>query len=315
MTDQRATSLTIISPVFNEVDVIEHFYKELKTVLTPLKYTSKILFVLDKSSDGTIDVLKKIAHQDPSVQILSLSSRFGHQMSLLAGIDHADADMAIMMDCDLQHPPELIPKMIEEFEKGKEIVYTVRLDTEKIGMGKKLLSRLFYRFINSMSDTHINESAADFRLVSRRILKILKEQIRERNIFLRGIFSWIGFEQTAISFTANQRFAGKSKYSLSRRVKLGTHGVFSFSKKPLKAAILLGSLLAVSSLIFGLFTCVQYLFHKSLPSGWTTLITLISGFSGIQLIFLGILGEYIGNIFDEVKARPHYLVAEKINLP
>lgn len=306
--------LAVISPVFNEVAVIEHFYNELKGVLKTLNYESKILFVLDRSSDGTIDVLRKLAKEDPSVQVLALSTRFGHQMSLLAGIDHADADLAIMMDCDLQHPPQLIPQMIQEFEKGKDIVYTIRTDTQNIGFFKKMLSKLFYRFINLISDTHINESAADFRLISGRVLKILKEQVREKNIFLRGIFSWMGFDQSAIRFSAHDRFAGKSKYSLSRRVKLGTQGVFSFSKKPLQAAIFVGTILAVGAFAFGLFTCVQYFFHRSFPTGWATIISLVSGFSGIQLIFLGIVGEYIGNIFDEVKGRPHYIIEEKMNI-
>jgi glycosyltransferase involved in cell wall biosynthesis len=306
-------TLTVISPVYNEVDGIEQFYQELKKVLKPLKYDAKILFVLDRGTDGTLDVLRKIANKDPSVQVLALSSRFGHQMSLLAGIDHTHSDVAIMMDSDLQHPPQLIPLMIEEFEKGKEIVYTIRTETVKIPFFKKFLSKTFYRFINLMSDTHVNENAADFRLISGRVLKILKEQIRERNIFLRGIISWMGFEQVGIPFVAQERFAGTTKYSFTRRVKLGAAGIFSFSKKPLQAAIFLGSILALLAFAFGLFTCVQYFTHKSFPTGWATIVTLISLFSGIQLIFLGIVGEYIGNIFDEVKARPHYLVEEKVN--
>lgn len=307
-------TLTVITPVYNESEVIEQFYKELKLVLSKLNYDSKILFVLDRSTDGTFDILKKIARDDPAAQVLSLSSRFGHQMSLLAGLDHSNSDIAIMMDSDLQHPPEIIPQLIAEYEKGHDIVYTIRLDTEKIGVVRKMLSKLFYQCINLISETHINESAADFRLISKRVLQILKEQIRERNVFLRGIMSWIGFDQKAITFNAKQRPAGQSKYSLSRRIRLGAHGVFSFSKKPLQAAIIFGFLLAAAGFMFGIFTCVQYFFHKTLPLGWATLVALLTGFSGIQLIFLGIVGQYIGGIFDEVKGRPHYLIAEKLNL-
>lgn len=306
-------TLTVISPVYNEVETIEAFYKELKEVLSSIGYQSQILFILDKSTDGTLKKLKAIASNDSSVQILALSSRFGHQMSLLAGINHADADAVIMMDCDLQHPPQIIPQMIKAFEKGKEIVFTIRSNTEKIGFIKKLFSKVFYRFINLISDTHINENAADFRLISRRVLKILQREIQERNIFLRGIISWIGFEQASIPFNAPKRFAGKSKYSIGQQLKLGMNGIFSFSKKPLKAAILLGLFFASFAMIMGAITCIQYFFYQSIPSGWTTLVALLSGFSGIQLVFLGVVGEYIGNIFDEVKGRPRYLVEEKIN--
>jgi len=309
-------TLTIIAPVYNEEEVIERFYTVLKAELDQIKerYDSKILFVMDRGTDGTINVLKKIATSDPSVQVLALSSRFGHQMSLLAGIDHADSDAVVMMDSDLQHPPELIASMLQEFEKGTDIVFTVRENTEKIGFFKKTLSKLFYRCINLMSDTHINENAADFRLVSRRVLKVLQEKIRERNIFLRGLISWIGFKQTALPYSAQERPGGKSKYSLGRRVQLAAHGVFSFSKKPLQASIFLGALFALCSFVFGVATCVQYFLTSSFPSGWATMVILLSGFSGIQLIFLGIVGQYIGNIFDEVKGRPHYLVEEKINI-
>ncbi|HBB35117.1 MAG TPA: glycosyltransferase [Cyanobacteria bacterium UBA8803] len=308
-------TLTVISPVYNEEEVITDFYTELKGVLAGLshRYDSKILFVVDQSSDETFKILKSIAENDKSVQIILMSSRFGHQMSLLAGIDHSNSDVSIMLDSDLQHPPALIPKMLMKYEQGYDIVYTIRQDSRDIGFFKRFTSKLFYKLINQLSEVPINESAADFRLISNRVTKVFKNQIRERNQFLRGLFSWIGFRSTSIQFQVRKRGAGRSKYSLNRMVRFGLEGVVSFSKKPLKAAIILGFAFALLGLIYALISVIQYFIYAALPSGWTTLVFLISMFSGVQLIFLGIIGEYIGAIFDEVKGRPHYIVEEKVN--
>jgi polyisoprenyl-phosphate glycosyltransferase len=310
-------TLTVISPVYNEEAVVESFYHELKSQLDKLsgRYSSRILFVVDRSTDVTLRILKKIAQSDQSVQILALSSRFGHQMSLLAGIDHADSDAIIMMDCDLQHPPQVIPELLAAFEKGSDVVYTIRKDAEHTGLFKRASSRWFYRLINRISDIPINESAADFRLISRRVAIIFKEQLRERNMFLRGLISWVGFNQSAVSFTVGPRGGGISKYPLVRLLKFSREGVLSFSKKPLQAAIFVGVAFAGLGFIMAFVTFIQYCMKLVTPSGWTTLVILLSVFSGIQLIFLGIIGEYIGGIFDEVKKRPHYIVEEKVNLP
>ena len=309
-------TLTVISPVYNEAPVIESFYLALKKTLGTLrpKYRSEILFILDRSSDGTIEILRKIARKDKSVRVLSLSSRFGHQMSLLAGIDHSHSDIVLMMDSDLQHPPTVIPQLLREYEKGNDIVYAVRSDTRKIGFFKKISSALFYKMINMISEVPINENAADFRLISQKVASVFREQIRERNIFLRGMISWVGFNQASVTFVAGERHSGESKYNLARMLRFGISGVLSFSKKPLQAAILVGSLFAGFALINALVTFFYYFHDKSLPSGWTTIVILISGIGGVQLIFLGILGEYLAGIFDEVKGRPHYLVQEKINI-
>jgi polyisoprenyl-phosphate glycosyltransferase len=308
-------TLTVICPVYNEEKVISAFYHELKTVLTTLteQYTSSILFVVDRCTDRTLEVLRSIAKEDPSVRVLALSSRFGHQHSLLAGIDHSDADAVIMMDSDLQHPPALLPAMLEAYEAGYDVVYTFREDTNEIAALKRLSSKMFYRILNRISEVPINESAADFRLMSRRIVQIFQEHIRERNLFLRGLVGWVGFKSVGISFHVGQRRAGKTKYSLGRMVRFGIDGVVSFSKRPLQAAIIVGLGFAMFGLLYALITLVQYFYLSSWPSGWATLTILISTFSGIQLISLGIIGEYIGAIFDEVKRRPHYLVDEKIN--
>jgi glycosyltransferase involved in cell wall biosynthesis len=305
-------TLAVICPVYNEEQVIELFYRELKRVLTTLaEYDAQIIFAVDKSQDGTLAILKRIASQDAAVKILALSSRFGHQMSLLAGMDRTDADAVIMMDSDLQHPPDLIPTLIKEFENGYDIVYTLRLN--QTGWFKQLFSTLFYRVINHLSSIPINENAADFRLVSRRVVRVFQKDIRERNQFLRGLFSWVGFKSKAISFASTNRAAGKSKYSYVRLIRFAMDGIVSFSKRPLQAAVGLGLLFAAFGFIYAFITVIQYLFYSQLPPGWATLVILLSIFNGTQLVFLGIIGEYIGAIFDEVKGRPHYIVEEEIN--
>lgn len=308
-------SLAVISPVYNEEEVIELFYAKLKPVLAGLeeRYITKVLFVVDPSTDATLELLRRIALSDSSVQVIALSSRFGHQMSLLAGIDHSNTDLILMLDCDLQHPPDLIPEMLNESEKGYDIVYTVRKDSEEIGIFKRLGAKLFYRFINRISQVPINENAADFRLVSRRVADVFRSQIRERNQFLRGLFSWVGFNSVGIPFQVQKREAGTSKYTFKRMITFGVHGILSFSKRPLQAAIFVGLGFAGLGFMFAVITVIQYFLYSNFPPGWATLAILISVFSGIQLIFLGIIGEYVGAIFDEVKARPHYIVAEKIN--
>lgn len=309
-------TLTVICPVYNEQEVIEAFYNELKKVLVSMNnsYASNILFVVDRCSDNSLEILKSIARLDSDVQVIALSSRFGHQMSLLAGIDHAFTDAVIMMDSDLQHPPEIIPQLLAEFEKGYDIVYTLREDSAEINFFKRTSSKLFYRIINKLAEVPINESAADYRLVSRRVIEVFQNQIRERNQFLRGLFGWVGFSSIGVPFKVRKRGAGRSKYSIARMVRFGTDGVVSFSKSPLQAAAYLGFGLAFLGFLLAFLTVIQYFSSSQFPSGWATVVVLILIFSGTQLIFMGILGEYIGAIFDEVKARPHYIVQEKVNI-
>ncbi len=309
-------SLTVVCPVFNEERVISSFYTELRTVLTQVgaRYQSTILFVVDRSSDRTLDVLEGIAKEDACVKVLALSARFGHQMSLLAGIDYCDSDAVIMMDSDLQHPPAVIPELLEQFEAGYDIVNTIREDDESTGFFKRVTSRLFYRLLNRVSEIPILASAADFRLISRRVAEVFQLQIRERNQFLRGLFAWIGFPTAVVRFKCRPRGGGRSKYSLGKLLEFAARGVVAFSKRPLQAAVFLGFAFALLGFLLALVTVIEYFLSYSWPSGWATLAVIIPIFSGIQLIFLGILGEYVGAIFDEVKARPHYIVEKTINL-
>ena len=314
----KVERLTIVAPVYNEAEVIERFHARLRSVLDELanRYDARVLFVLDRSSDGTLQILRRIAANDTRSQVLVLSSRFGHQMSLLAGIDRArDADVVIMMDSDLQHPPELLPDLLSAYERGNDIVYTIRGDNADTGTLRKWAGGAFYRVLSYLSRVQISENAADFRLISRRVANVLRKEIRERNMFLRGLFSWMGFNQTSVKFVAAPRAAGHSKYSMSRMLSLATAAILSFSTKPLQMSIFVGLGFAGLSFVLGIFTVVAYFRDREIPSGWTTIVTLLLLFSGIQLIVLGILGAYVGGIYEEVKARPHYIVDEAINLP
>jgi glycosyltransferase involved in cell wall biosynthesis len=308
-------TLTVVCPVFNEEAVVVDFYCELRAVLEalPESYQPTILFVVDRSNDRTLSLLEDVAKSDPCVRILALSARFGHQMSLLAGIDHCDSDVVIMMDSDLQHPPSAVPDLLRKFEEGFDIVNAIREDGDSTGLFKRVTSRLFYRLINRLSEVPIEESAADFRLISRRVARVFQLQIRERNQFLRGLFAWVGFPTAAVHFKSRRRGGGRSKYSLGKLLEFGARGIVAFSKRPLQAAVFLGFAFALIGFVLALVTIIQYFTHRSWPSGWATLAVIIPIFSGIQLIFLGILGEYVGAIFDEVKARPHYLIERKIN--
>jgi dolichol-phosphate mannosyltransferase len=274
---------------------------------------SRILYVMDRSSDDSEGVLRKIVASDPDATALVLSSRFGHQMSLLAGVDRAvDADAIVMMDSDLQHPPEVIPELLARYYEGYDVVYTVREDSEDVGRLRSLLGSLFYRFLSGIAKIPINANAADFRLISARVARTLSQNFPERNMFLRGLFSWMGFRQTAVHFRAERRFAGQSKYSLARMLQLATAGILSFSTKPLQAGIFVGFLCACTSFLMLAAVVIAYCVDSSIPSGWTTLVALLLLFSGVQLVFMGVLGTYIGGIYEEVKGRPRYIVAECI---
>lgn len=291
--------LTVIAPVFNEEEVIGAFHARLSEVLaSQANVNATILYVVDRCTDNTLEVLRALARRDPRAKVIALSSRFGHQMSLVAGIDNAlDSDAIVMMDSDLQHPPELIPELIDNFRRGFEVVYTVRRDTEDINPLRKMAGNLFYRLLAKLSRIPMNANAADFRLISGRVAKILSTDFRERNMFLRGIFTWIGFRQTGIEYVAQKRAGGYSKYSLSKMLQLATAGILSFSTKPLQLGIFVGVIFSLLSFIMAMWTVVEFFLDKSIPSGWTTLVVLLLMFSGIQLIVLGIIGAYIGGIY------------------
>ena len=307
--------LTVVTPVFNEEDVIGHFHARTREVLNSLEdVDATILFVVDRCTDNTLSVLRGLVAIDPNSKVIVLSSRFGHQMSLLAGIENSlDAEAIVMMDSDLQHPPELIPELLANFRRGFDVVYTVRRDTEDVGFVRKLAGNLFYRMLGKLSQVPINANSADFRLISCRVAKILVTGFQERNMFLRGLFSWIGFQQTGVEYVAEKRFAGQSKYSFSRMLQLAMAGILSFSTKPLQAGIFVGVAFAALAFIFMMGAVISFFIDRTIPSGWTTLVVLLLLFSGVQLIVIGVMGAYIGGIYEEVKGRPRYIIEEEIS--
>jgi glycosyltransferase involved in cell wall biosynthesis len=309
-------TLTVVSPVYNEEGVILAFHEELRRALAAVegRWSWSVVYVVDRGTDRTLELLRGLAAADRSVRVLALSSHFGQQAQLLAGLDHCDADAVVMMDCDLQHPPALIPELLAAHEKGHDVVYTVREDTPEIPLAKRLAARWFYRLVDAISETTIREGAADFRLVSRRVVELFQGRIRERGLFLRGLFSWVGFPSCAVRFRVGARRAGRSKFSLGRRVRFGLAGVVAFSRVPLRAAFAVGLVLAAVGAV-----ALAVALARSVATGTpflsgTAFAGLLVGLGGLQLVFLGVLGEYLGAVLDEVRARPHYVVEEKINL-
>lgn len=310
------TTLTVVAPVYNEERVIKQFHDELFATLDslPAKYSGKVLFVVDRCTDSTRQIIEQLCANNKRVQALFLSARFGHQMSLVAGIENSDADVLIMMDCDLQHPPALIPKMLSYYEQGYDIVYTLRESNKKTPWFRRLVGEVFYRMLTAISDTKILENAADFRLISARVAKVFKEQIHEQNQFLRGMFSWVGFKSIGVPFSAEERSGDKSKYTWLRLMRFASHGIVSFSKRPLQISSFFGLAMAFTGFIYSGYVVYSHYTNSSIPLGYSTLVILILFFGGIQLISMGILGMYLGAIFDEVKARPRYIIDSRVNL-
>ena len=303
-------SISIISPVYREAEGIELFHRRLTSILDGLRdrYRFHVLYVLDKSPDSSEEILSRICAAEEGVSTLVLSRRFGHQPSLLAGIDHALGDALIMLDSDLQHPPELIPAMLEKYEAGADIVQMVRKDGRDVGFMKRSSAEWFYRTLAKVASVSIPAGAADFRLLSHRVAAIFRNHIREQNQFLRGLVSWVGFDVSYIPFACEPRLHGSTKYRLSTLFSFAIDGICSFSKTPLHICAFTGMGIAIFSLLLTILQIVVYLFSEVSVPGWVTLMTGTFLIGGLQLFFLGVVGEYVSLVFDEVKRRPHYLV-------
>ncbi len=311
------STLTVVCPVYDEEDVIEAFHSQLSAVLRglPPRWRATTLFVVDRGTDGTLDRLRGIAAADRAVRVLALSNRFGQQAALAAGLDHCDSDAVVMMDADLQHPPALIPELLAAHERGFDVVYTVREDIPDVPWLKRASARLFYGLLDRLSETPVHQGAADFRLASRRVVEVFQRQIREHGVFLRGMFNWVGFSSTAVRFRLAPRAGGHTKFPLGRMLDFAVDGVVSLSRAPLRAALLAGALVLLLDLAAAAALLGRWLAWGHAP-GATALLALLVGFlCGLQLAFLGVLGEYLWRVVDEVRARPRYLVAERINFP
>ena len=301
--------VSILIPVMNEAENILPLYYEIKKFV-PEDF--EIIFVNDGSTEDTIFEIKQISAKDNRVRCISFSRNFGHQNALMAGIDYADGQYIITMDGDLQHPPSCIPALLKPLNNGFDLVQTKRLKTEDSGLLKKIFSKLFYRFINFISDIPIEENVSDFRAFNRKVLITIRK-FEERDLFLRGLFSWIGFKKTIVSFEAPSRMHGSSKYTFGAMMKLALKGTTAFSFKPLRISLLIGIIVSLFSFIFFIITIISYFQGKTVP-GWASLMTAITFMGGIQLLVIGLMGEYIASLFRESKRRPLYVVDETVNL-
>ena len=305
-----SATLTIVAPVYNEVEGIAHFVATLLAVMDRLPYAYTLVLVDDGGTDGTGAALDALhaAHAE-RITVVHLSRNFGHQAALTAGMDYADGDAVICLDADMQHPPELIPELVARWEDGFDIVQATRREEPTASWFKQVTARGFYALINRLSATRIEPNAADFRLLSRRVIEVFKADLRERDRFIRGLVRWVGFPYATIDFEAPPRFAGHTHYSLRRMVSFARTGLISFSKTPLKLAVVLGFSVSGLSLLYGLYAIFAFLFFRTVIPGWASTVLVGTFLGGCQLLFLGLIGEYIATIFDEIKARPLYIVA------
>lgn len=301
--------ISVIIPAYNEAENIREIAQSVSKILAS-SGPHEIIFIDDGSRDSTLAEIKAISTKIEHIKFLSFSRNFGHQKALKAGLDHARGDCVISMDADLQHPPELLTKLIEKWREGYAVVYTTRVDSADTAFIKRLSSRLFYKIINSLSNVNIPLGAADFRLLDRKVVdEVIKFQ--ENWLFIRGIVAWVGFAQTSVEYVVNSRNSGFTKYSLSRMLALAINGITSFSTLPLRISILLGLTFSLGSFFYAIYAIYTKVFNNAVIQGWTSILLSVLFLGGIQLICLGVIGEYLGKMFIETKNRPAYIVNEK----
>lgn len=307
--------VSVVIPMYYEEEVAEECYKRVKTVLSSLKdYEHEILFVNDGSKDKTLEILESIAEKDKQVKVISFSRNFGHQCAVTAGLQYVTGDAIVVIDADLQDPPELIPDMLTLWKQGNEVIYAKRKTREGESKFKLLTAKMFYRILNGLSDVEIPADTGDFRLVDRKVVDVINS-MPEHNKFLRGLFSWVGFKQQPFEYERKERFAGKTKYPLKKMLKLASDGIISFSTKPLKIVGGLGIITIIISVLLLLYSVISYIFNlNQLTPGWTSIMVAITLFSGVQLLSIWIISEYLARIYDESKKRPQYIISKTINL-
>ncbi|RJX37866.1 glycosyltransferase [Paenibacillus pinisoli] len=306
---ENKVKYSVIVPMYNEEEVIEHTYGKLKEVMDRADGGYELIFVNDGSKDRSVELVKSFSVKDPNVRLIDFSRNFGHQIAITAGMDYAKGDAVVVIDADLQDPPEVILDMIAKWKEGYEVVYGRRLKRKGETIFKKLTALAFYRLLRSMTNVDIPLDTGDFRLIDRKVCDVLRG-LKEKNRFVRGLISWIGFKQTSVEYVREERFAGETKYPLKKMISFALDGITSFSYKPLKIATYLGFFLSLGSFIYLLVVLYQRLFTDTTETGWTTIVALNLLFNGIILLLLGVIGEYIGRIYDESKNRPLYIVRE-----
>jgi len=299
--------LSIVIPSFNEEGNISLLYSQIEDAVGNLDY--ECIFVDDGSSDHTFDEIKKLAAKDPRVHGISFSRNFGHQTALSAGLQAAKGDLVVMMDADGQHPPAVINELLKEQKKGFEIVNTQRLDTADAGAAKKLSSKWYYKILNMLSDVRIEPASSDFRLMTRKAVDAFL-QFEEKERFTRGLVSWMGFSQSIIQYHAPERLSGESKYTLGKMIRFAFVGITSFSSKPLKFSIYAGIFSLNFGMLYSIYIIIMYAKGNTI-TGWASMMIVILFLGGIQLLSLGIIGEYIAGIFNESKKRPLYFIKDR----
>lgn len=304
--------ISIVIPCYNEEAVLPASYERFTSVMSQTAYDYELIMVNDGSRDRTEELLLTFAERDKHVKVISFSRNFGHQNAVTAGLHRSTGDMTAIIDCDLQDPPEVIPEMAKTMLTEKSnVVYGVRKQREGETFMKLFTAKLYYRLLNALSEYPFPVDTGDFRLIDRKVLETFKK-FPEKHKYLRGLFSWMGFKQTPFYYDRNERFAGKTKYSFRKMISLAATGIFGFSKRPLKLAISLGTASIAVALLLAVWIFVVYLTGHVIH-GWTSTIIIILFLGGVQLFTVGILGEYIGNIFDETKNRPEYIIDKEVN--
>ena len=301
--------LSVVVPMYFEEAVATECYTRLTKVLSNFdRY--ELVFVNDGSTDNTLPILTEVAAQDDHVKIISFARNFGHQAAVTAGIDYAKGDAIVIIDADLQDPPEIIPDMVSLWQNGNDVVYAKRKKRKGESAFKLLTAKLFYRFLSVMTDVEIPTDTGDFRLIDRKVADAFKA-MPERNRFIRGMVSWVGFTQTPIEYERDERFAGETKYPLKKMIKFASDGIISFSVKPLRVVTVMGFFATILAFLLLIYTIIIRVIGD-VSIGWSSLMTAVTFFGGIQLLALGIVGEYIARIYEESKQRPLYIVAKEI---
>lgn len=307
--------ISVVVPMYYEEEVAEECYKRTKNVLNELNnYEQEIIFVNDGSKDMTLEILERIAENDKTVKVLSFSRNFGHQSAVQAGLKYTTGDAIVIMDADLQDPPELIKEMIQLWESGNEVIYAKRKKREGESIFKVFTAKMFYKILNGLSTVEIPKDTGDFRLADRKVIDVINS-MPEHDKFLRGLFSWVGFKQIPLEYNRKERYAGKTKYPLRKMLKFAKDGILSFSTKPLKFVGGIGILSIFISIAILIYALVSYkLGLNNLTAGWTSIMVTITFFTGVQLLSLYMIAEYISRIYEESKGRPVYIIDKKINI-
>jgi len=314
MTKKKNPHISVVAPVFNEIGCIEEFASRVKKVLEVFKDNWELIFVDDGSTDGSTDLIRDLARHHPQIKAVIFARNFGHQIAVTAGLDFAQGDGIIIIDADLQDPPEVMLDLISKWQEGFEVVYAVRRKREGESWFKLFTASLFYRVIYRITDVKIPLDTGDFRLIDKKVADVMR-QMRERHRFLRGMAAWVGYRQVGVEYDRKERFAGQTKYPFSKMLKLALNAITSFSYFPLQMATFLGFLIAGISICAIPVVAVLRLSNRLALIGQATTLIAVLFLGGIQLITLGILGEYIGRIYDEAKGRPLYIVSEAPDQP